>query len=181
MTGTPNRNPIRPVWICALAYLVVACVANVNYTGPVQRWWEDRGPVVRHDSFPADCTLCHIEGSWNRIRSDFKFDHLAETGVALKGAHATAECLRCHNDRGPVQVFAQRGCRGCHEDVHRGQLGEMCNSCHGEDSWRVFDFIAEHNATRMPLTGAHAAAACWSCHPGAQNGEFTRLDPDCAS
>ena len=162
-------------------YLVVACVANTAYTGPVQRWWQDRGPVVQHASFPGDCTLCHVAGSWNEIHADFEFDHLAETGHALDGAHASAECLRCHNDRGPVQTFAQRGCSGCHEDVHRGQLGPTCESCHGEDSWRVFDFIAEHNTTRLPLIGAHAAAACWSCHPGAQVGEFTRLDPDCSS
>lgn len=181
MNSNTRRFQFRPFWCLAIAYFIVACVANTSYTGSVQRWWTDRGPVVRHDSFPADCTLCHLEGSWNEIRPDFEFDHLAETGHALEGAHASAECLRCHNDRGPVQLFAQRGCSGCHEDLHRGQLGPTCDSCHGQESWGVYDFITEHNATRFPLVGAHAAAACWSCHPGAQVGEFTRLDPDCAS
>ena len=32
--------------------------------------------------------------------------------VALRGAHAQAGCLLCHNDRGPVQQFAARGCGG---------------------------------------------------------------------
>jgi hypothetical protein len=85
-----------------------------------QDWDKRRGPVVPHDDFPKDCALCHLGGSWSRIREDFAFDHEKETGVALRGAHARAECLRCHNDRGPVGIFAERGCQGCHEDVHRG-------------------------------------------------------------
>lgn len=146
-----------------------------------QDWDKRRGPVVPHDSFPKDCSLCHAGGSWSRIREDFVFDHAKETGVPLRGAHAKAECLRCHNDRGPVQLFSQRGCAGCHEDVHRGKQGSDCQSCHGEASWKVDDALLAHNKTRFPLYGAHATVGCFRCHPGAQVGNFERTSTDCAT
>tara|TARA_R110002072_G_scaffold65778_22_gene162357 strand:+ start:4704 stop:5984 length:1281 start_codon:yes stop_codon:yes gene_type:complete len=181
MMKTHSILRTRTFWAIALAYAVVACAANATYRGPAQDWWKERGPVIRHDTFPADCTLCHLEGSWNEIREDFEFNHVAETGHPLEGAHAAAACLRCHNDRGPVALFAERGCSGCHEDPHTGQLGRTCDTCHSQENWRVFDFIAEHNQTRFPLVGAHAAAACWRCHEGAQVGNFALADTDCAN
>jgi hypothetical protein len=164
--------------LCALG-LVLACARWGRRDVPPQGWWAERGPVVPHDSFPADCSLCHAGGDWNSIRADFAFDHAAETGVPLEGAHAAAECLRCHNDRGPVAQFARRGCAGCHEDVHRAQLGQNCESCHGQDDWRPQGQIAQHDQTRFPLVGAHAATPCWRCHEGAQVGNFSRADIEC--
>jgi hypothetical protein len=137
--------------------------------------------VVPHDTFPADCSLCHEGGDWRSIRKDFEFDHGAETGVVLEGAHVRAECLRCHNDRGPVAVFARRGCAGCHEDLHRGKLGKNCTDCHDERNWVPRGQIEMHNRTRFPLVGAHAGTACWACHPGAQVGNFDRADIECIS
>ncbi|MFT7676351.1 MAG: hypothetical protein ACI8QC_000321 [Planctomycetota bacterium] len=168
--------------IAALAYLAVACMVNVPRSDVApQSWWEQRGPVVPHDSFPMDCTACHLEGSWDQIRADFVFDHGAETGVVLEGAHAQAECLRCHNDRGPVALYNARGCSGCHEDIHLGRLGKGCESCHEQHNWQVFETISQHNSTRFPLVGAHAASACWRCHPGAEAGQFTGASTECAA
>jgi hypothetical protein len=144
-----------------------------------QEWNSSRGPVVPHDRFPTDCSLCHVGTSWWEIREDFAFDHEGETGVPLLGAHATAECLRCHNDRGPAGRFAQRGCAGCHEDVHRGKLGKTCDKCHSEQDWMPERPIAEHNRTRFPLVGAHVATACYRCHPGAEVGNFDRTPTRC--
>jgi len=165
-----------------LALGLAACFSRwgvpVNNTPP-HCWWDERGPVVPHESFPSDCKLCHEGDDWYTIRDDFEFDHLEETGVGLVGAHERAECLRCHNDRGPVTLYSQQGCRGCHEDVHLGQLGTECATCHDERNWRPNDIVAEHNRTRFPLVGAHAAAACWRCHPGSEVGNFTRVDVEC--
>lgn len=163
----------------ALACAVLACVLPGGSPGPVQAWWAARGPVVPHDSFPADCSLCHEGEGWNTIRSDFDFDHGAQTGMALEGAHAAAQCLRCHNDRGPVTVYFQRGCGGCHEDVHRGQLGADCAACHVQDHWRPDEQMAMHVRLGFPLIGSHAQIACWSCHPDAQAGNFTRTPATC--
>ncbi len=163
--------------LAVVLLLPLACML-----GP-QHAWEDRhGPVVPHDTFPADCSMCHESGSWHRLRAGFTFDHGERTGVPLRGAHANAKCLRCHNDRGPVARFAQRGCAGCHEDVHRGQLGKRCESCHDEQrDWRPSAAIADHRATRFPLVGAHASTACFRCHPGAEVGNFVRADTRCES
>lgn len=166
---------------CAAFLALFACASLDGTRASVapQQWNDSRGPVVPHDTFPTDCALCHEGSSWQKIRDDFRFDHARETGVALLGAHASAECLRCHNDRGPVEVFAQRGCVGCHEDVHQTKLGTNCADCHDETSWLPREQIAKHNRTRFPLVGAHAATACFACHPGAQAQQFDRADTQC--
>jgi hypothetical protein len=175
-----NRFPARRLVLGAVAlYAALACAIDRAAT-PVQEWYEGFGPVIPHDTFPADCTLCHAGEDWSTIRDDFAFDHLAQTGYALEGAHAAAQCLRCHNDRGPVQLYAQRGCAGCHEDVHRGLQGAGCGACHDQRSWRPNEQVTQHTEYGFPLVGAHAAAACWRCHPNAQVGNFTRTTALCA-
>ena len=167
------RREVVCLW---LWLLVVACVNLV----PRQGWDPARGPVVPHDSFPADCSLCHDSSDWSKVREDFTFDHEQETGYALVGAHATATCLMCHNDRGPVELYAARGCGGCHADVHQARLGSNCESCHDQQTWRPDEQIARHDTTRFPLVGAHAATACFRCHPGAQVGNFAGAPVECA-
>jgi hypothetical protein len=162
-----------------LGVLIAVVLVSCGSLTPRQGWREGLGPVVPHDTFPGDCALCHEGGSWSTIRSDFTFDHEKETGVALLGAHAGASCLLCHNDRGPVKAFADRGCSGCHEDVHRGRQGALCSSCHNEETWRPLQMVAMHNRTRFPLIGAHASAECFTCHEGAQAGNFEGASPRC--
>ena len=144
-----------------------------------EEWRESRGPVVPHDTFPSDCTLCHAKGSWHEIRKDFVYDHEKETGTPLHGAHAQAQCLRCHNDRGAVAQFSKRGCAGCHDDIHRGRLGGQCTSCHSENNWNPTGIYAAHARTRFPLTGSHIGVACFRCHPAAESGQFLGADPRC--
>ncbi len=177
MATRARRALILMAWV-ALPFL--ACISERPRT-PVQGWWAERGPVVRHEKFPADCRLCHEGSDWRTIVDDFEFDHAGVTGMALVGAHAEAECLRCHNDRGSPASFAERGCAGCHVDVHRGQLGDDCLSCHGQSDWRARGAIERHARTRFPLVGSHAATACFRCHIGAEVGNFTRADPDCVT
>lgn len=166
----------RSAWLAfaGLACAALACVVppNASLEAHAQSWATERGPVVPHDSFPADCSLCHAGGSWHSIRADFRFDHGRETGVVLRGAHVDAQCLRCHNDRGPVALFAARGCGGCHLDPHRGLLAGACEECHDERSWAARGARADHARTRFPLVGAHSAVACERCHPGANAGNF---------
>ncbi len=162
-----------------LFFLFVACVTRGSEPLEQNLWWEARGPVVPHETFPADCKLCHLGETWNSLTPDFEFDHEAETGVPLNGAHEQAKCLRCHNDRGPVETFAVQGCAGCHEDLHVGTLGTNCEDCHTEQTWRPVGQIALHNQTRFPLTGIHAATSCRRCHPGAEVGRFLPQDIEC--
>jgi hypothetical protein len=162
--------------VCLAFLVVVACVNLV----PRHGWDPHAGPVVPHDAFPADCSLCHVGGDWHTLRADFAFDHGARTGVALHGAHTSAGCLSCHNDRGPVQQFAARGCGGCHQDPHLGRLGAACSDCHDERTWYPREAIVLHDRTRFPLVGAHAGAACFQCHAGAQVGNFAGASVECA-
>ncbi|QDU65445.1 hypothetical protein [Engelhardtia mirabilis] len=165
-----------------LVALLVACGLQLRGPdGPRQGWWDERGPVVPHDTFPADCSLCHVGKGWSTIRADFQFDHLAETGVELDGAHDGAQCLRCHNDRGPVQWYAAKGCSGCHQDPHLGRLGATCTECHDTFDWFPSGILADHQSTRFPLEGAHLATACASCHPAAEAGQFTGVSTRCES
>lgn len=158
---------------------IVACMQAG--LGGVEEWWAGHGPVVPHETFPGDCSLCHTTSSWTELKTDLEFDHAAETGFALNGAHSAAQCLRCHNDRGPVAVFASRGCAGCHGDVHEGRLGKDCAQCHDEDNWQVEGQVAEHARTRFPLYGTHATVSCDRCHTGIASGVIDPLPLDCAS
>jgi len=165
--------------LLALSLLVAACVTQAPPDASMHRWWAGLGPVLPHDTFPADCKICHVGDRWDTLVESFRFDHAAQTGVPLRGAHEQAMCLRCHNDRGPVGIFNARGCVGCHEDPHQGDLGPRCTECHEERSWRPVGQIEMHNRTRFPLTGAHVRTACQQCHPGAFVGNFMPTDTEC--
>lgn len=156
--------------------LILTGIVLIKCGGPRagrQHWAKKWGPLVPHKSFPADCGLCHVPDRWDVLKASFSFDHEKETGVALEGAHKDAACLRCHNDLGPVKAYADRGCNGCHADIHRGTLGITCTRCHNQDTWRPGGLIAEHARTRFPLVGRHVAAACVLCHPRAPTGDYS--------
>jgi hypothetical protein len=177
---SPNRSAAIYFGLAAIS-LVVACATRGPESAANHLWWAGFGPVLPHDTFPADCKLCHLGEDWKSLQPNFSFDHKAETGVPLLGAHAGAQCLRCHNDRGPVSVFASRGCGGCHEDIHFGQLGPTCEECHQEETWRPVGQIALHLHTRFPLVGVHLVTPCYRCHPGADVGKFLPTDTECVT
>jgi len=176
---------LHVVLLCVSIVLgLIACTiegtAHRAYAPVAQNQWQkERGPVVPHDSFPRDCSICHEGESWHVIKKEFAFDHSKETGVALVGAHQAAECLRCHNDRGPVAEFSQRGCVGCHEDIHRARQAGKCTDCHTESNWLPNAQVVDHQRTRFPLVGSHVAVACFACHEGAQVGNFDRTSIEC--
>ena len=161
--------------------LAFACIASGPDTTKQQLWWSGLGPVLPHDTFPGECSLCHVGNDWQTLVADFHFDHEANTGVPLNGAHARAACLLCHNDRGPAAVFERQGCAGCHEDFHAGQLGPTCVRCHQEFSWQPVGQVELHRSTRFPLVGVHASTACYRCHPGIQTGKILPADPECVT
>jgi len=179
---SPFHRRLRSVALFAsVSCLVVACTMHSHDMAAQRLWWSGFGPVLPHDTFPADCSLCHVGDGWQELVSDFTFDHEKETGVPLPGAHDRATCLRCHNDRGPVAIFQARGCVGCHEDVHTGELGADCTSCHTQESWLPYGQYDLHYHTRFPLIGVHATTSCHRCHPGAEVGQFVPTDTECVT
>jgi hypothetical protein len=120
------------------------------------------------------CGSCHSVNGWASVA----FPH-DRTGFPLKGQHANVDCKACH----PVD-FVQtvpQACSGCHKDVHTGQLGGRCESCHDEKSWHALFTVESHRLTNFPLTGRHASLPCESCHPAAAQQLFSRSTVECAS
>jgi hypothetical protein len=149
-----------------LFFAVIGIIFAINCRPDVPResWSKHWGPLVPHKTFPGDCSICHVTDSWDTLKKDFSFDHKAQTGYPLEGAHTEAACLRCHNDRGPVMAYVNRGCGGCHPDPHASALGLDCQRCHSQTDWTPTGLIAEHARTRFHLVAAHAVAPCESCH-----------------
>ncbi|HET9252069.1 MAG TPA: cytochrome c3 family protein [Candidatus Eisenbacteria bacterium] len=150
---------------------------------------ERAGYHGRSPSRSAKCGTCHVDhgGRENRLvvwpgGGRESFDH-RETGYALEGAHARAECRECHKpalikdqtvraakslEVGSTYLGLSRSCAACHLDPHRGQFDAWiragdCASCHGTADWHHVAAI-DHSKTRFPLLGKHAAVACASCH-----------------
>jgi hypothetical protein len=100
-------------------------------------------------------------------------DH-QKSGYPLQGAHRAVACLQCHDNTytsGSARtwrfVFSDESCRGCHSDVHKGDvngfLGKRgCENCHRVEAWGVIEF--DHNQTRFRLSGTHLRTRCSGCH-----------------
>jgi hypothetical protein len=130
-----------------------------------------------------DCVRCHLEHNgadfsvvhWEKPKKDF--DHKL-TGYPLEGKHTGVACEKCHTpshialDMRPLlkrrdltQSFVgfSQQCVTCHEDVHKGQLGKSCESCHNVVDWKAAKQF-DHSKTRYPLTGMHMEVKCEACH-----------------
>ncbi|MFN9786351.1 MAG: hypothetical protein ACK57N_07245 [Planctomycetia bacterium] len=159
----------------------------------------------------TDCAACHDSSGFDRI--DARFDHARDARHPLLGAHAALACATCHptqprDERGRAFGFAKpldagrplSDCRACHADPHEGAFDaggapgtiegrDGCQRCHTEDAWspvRAGSF--DHGAwTGFALDGAHAEAACTSCHarlaePAADGRQYAKVPGvDCAS
>lgn len=115
---------------------------------------------VHKGELGSRCETCHQPKTWKTV----KFDHARDTKFALRGAHKTAKCNACHAGN-TYDVELPTTCNGCHgqQDPHKGSLGTSCARCHNESGWQKrVDF--DHDMTRFPLIGLHAAVGCDSCH-----------------
>ena len=119
------------------------------------------------------CFRGHLRGefscSWRTWGSDElnreTFNH-AFTHFALTGAHKRASCDGCHAKNTKYRETPGR-CFDCHRssDPHKGQLGETCEGCHSEESWRRVKSF-DHSKTKFPPVAAHKQVACTKCHAG---------------
>jgi hypothetical protein len=96
MRYTPGQKVFFTLFF---AFAAIIFVINCRPDVPQESWSKQWGPLVPHQTFPGDCSICHVTEGWNTLRKDFSFDHKTQTGYPLEGAHAEAACLRCHNDR----------------------------------------------------------------------------------
>ncbi len=115
------------------------------------------------------CNECHGEDAWKPAPG---FDH-DETAFLLDGRHLQAGCADCHatetDAAGSWVVYSgtATACADCHDDPHRGRLGQDCAACHTTADWQKVDRARfNHDLTRFPLRGLHTRADCASCHRG---------------
>jgi hypothetical protein len=102
----------------------------------------------------------------------------AVTKYPLEGQHEKVECAKCHLPKGVETVFkiTAMQCAACHADVHKGEFAgpphkNRCEDCHSVQGFRTVKFtMAQHNATRFPLVGGHAAVPCVECHKPVKTG-----------
>lgn len=108
------------------------------------------------------CSNCHNQKNWKEA----KFDHDAKTNYPLIGKHMDAPCSGCHLNK-KERVRVPTACADCHQkrDIHKGELGRNCESCHTEAGWKnsLFDHTRQ---TGVSLPGKHQNAPCLGCHRG---------------
>ena len=120
------------------------------------------------------CGTCHLQESWH---AGIVFDHDL-SGFPLLGLHSAVACAQCHRTLAFKPAPAR--CIDCHRanDVHKGGLGEKCDSCHSPNGWSLWNF--DHfRQTGFALSGAHARNQCSDCHrrPAGE----VKLSKDCVS
>ena len=131
-----------------------------------------------HGNLTVPCQNCHTASAWKPIRAVPEFDH-SQTRYPLRGMHQSVTCVQCHVK--PVFTSVGQRCQDCHADIHRRQLGANCEQCHTVRGWQVtVQQIQQHN-NRFPLTGAHAAVDCDSCHKGIATSQFQAMSTECYS
>jgi hypothetical protein len=151
--------------------LILASLASASSQG---------GPGTHspHGSLNVPCQNCHTSEGWKPIRAVPEFNH-DQTRYPLRGMHQNVACTQCHVK--PVFSNVGKRCQDCHADIHKRQLGANCEQCHTVRGWGVsVKEIQQHN-NRFPLTGAHAAVDCDSCHKNAANSKFQIMSTMCYS
>ncbi|MEW6426974.1 MAG: cytochrome c family protein [Thermodesulfobacteriota bacterium] len=153
----------------------LACHKEVAADVSGQTGFHGRNPRV----LKQECRYCHGEHRGREagivpIDPDV-FDHsLAD--FPLRDSHTRVQCGQCHV-AGKKFREAQGKCVVCHkqQEPHMGNLGEECDKCHRETSWRAHVF--NHGNTRFLLEGKHSQIRCIACH---LNQKWKGLPLDCA-
>jgi hypothetical protein len=110
----------------------------------------------------TQCTTCHTTTGWTGAT----FSHAT---FPLTGAHLAAACSDCHGDG--VYRGKPGTCLSCHQSQYDGArvpdhrasgFSTDCTQCHSTAGWAGARF--EHSLSQFPLTGAHLAVQCSSCH-----------------
>ena len=128
---------------------------------------------VHQGQLGTTCETCHTSSTFS-VKT---FTHRTEPAF-FGGQHAALTCEQCHVSKGPSQpvrtglpvlVNVQyRGlattCVSCHRDVHLGQEGQSCETCHtlSQAKFALPAFV--HEKTAFQLTGKHTSVACAKCH-----------------
>jgi predicted CXXCH cytochrome family protein len=160
------------------------CHASLRFAGTASACFpchqddykSSQNPPHALGQFSHECIQCHTLNGWRPST----FDH-AKTDFQLIGAHKAVECEGCHTANKYAGLTTE--CKVCHQKDYAAarnpnhqtnQYPMDCLLCHSMNGWRPSNF--NHAKTDFPLTGAHVALICSSCHG---NGKLARLPSDC--
>lgn len=127
---------------------------------------------VHRGELGPDCATCHTSRSF-LDRAAMSRAHQT-TRFPLEGSHVTLDCTACHTggaQGGRQFVGLRTDCVSCHQQEYSaakspdhvaGGLPRDCAGCHNASVWSRGRF--NHDATSLPLTGAHRATPCLQCH-----------------
>jgi hypothetical protein len=144
---------------------------------------------VHRAELGTSCETCHTARSFQVAA----FKH-ARLRPFFDGQHTMLRCAQCHistygaipvpapaqpRDASPAAaaratsapavlrvgfIKTSDTCATCHTDVHLGQVGTRCETCHTVATPKFAVQTFPHATTKFPLTGKHTAVACQSCH-----------------
>lgn len=142
---------------------------------------------VHQGTVGNDCERCHNTTSW--IVPNVKSIH-QQVGFPLRGAHATADCRRCHTSPSTLRFDNIRtDCYACHKDKYNATAGKTydhrvlgfdtdCAHCHNRSGMTWTSIGKGFNHSFFPLTAGHNIS-CSECHI---NGDYRKkLSSDCTS
>lgn len=113
--------------------------------------------------FGKKCESCHKENDWKKTF----FNHDKDTKYPLRFKHGDVKCDKCHTGKLYEQKLTQV-CYDCHKKTdddkgHHGNLGDKCEKCHSEKSWKDTRFDHDKD-TKYPLRFKHKETKCDKCH-----------------
>lgn len=156
----------------------LACHKDIAWLGE-----QNRGYHATREVKGQTCASCHPDhagASFNMVKwpdgSRDRFDH-RRAGWPLLKTHAEKDCADCHTAKFRVSPAAKLGasgrtsefvglettCQSCHEDIHKGRLGQDCTKCHDTGKWKTTPGF-NHDSTAYPLTKKHIPVECEKCH-----------------
>jgi len=144
-----------------------------------------QGTAVRLAGLATECRSCHADAHLGQVGPACETCHTPESfqittyqhrhvpAGFFAGRHQKVTCDSCHKrvtstfPSGTGTAVQLAGlpttCQSCHADVHLGQVGTACETCHTVDAFQVAKY--EH---RQPpadfFVGRHLRARCDACH-----------------
>lgn len=124
---------------------------------------------VHQGTLDKNCQNCHNE---DKFKPADKFSH-NNTNFVLVGSHTQVGCNDCHKEEvkgeKKFRIFSGlkfTNCGDCHNDIHKGNFGNDCKSCHNNISFKKVNIPStfDHSKTNFPLHGKHKITLCIKCH-----------------
>ncbi len=178
LTGIGSCSNCHGGWLGSMTDSCVECHADIG------KQLEERGGLhgTLKPELARECARCHSDhrglgfAMVNKLSfaeagvpDRSKFDH-RKIGYDMRGKHLEETCDKCHKNA-DAAVLPEGGkrflgltqdCAACHEDVHKGTMGQRCATCHGQEAWDRLH--SEGHEKHLALVGGHGDVACRTCH-----------------